>query len=99
MPTRVGKTVLGGWIPRKRGGAVCVAVISLIGHRDARSDIRADVERCLELCAVAGLATGQVEIEGTTVEIGLEVDFGREAATRSAQGLMLLPPIAPAAET
>jgi len=33
------------------------------------------------------------------VEIGLEVDFGREAAARSAESLMLLPPFAPAAET
>jgi hypothetical protein len=33
------------------------------------------------------------------VEIGLEVDFGREAATRAAEGLILLPPFAPAAET
>jgi len=33
------------------------------------------------------------------VEIGLEVDFGRKAATRAAEGLMLLPPFAPAAET
>jgi hypothetical protein len=84
---------------RKRGDAICVAVISLIGHRDARADVRADVERCLELRAVACLAWGQVEVERTAVEIGLEVDFGREAATRAAEGLILLPPFAPAAET
>jgi hypothetical protein len=84
---------------RKGGSAVCVAVISLIGHRDARADVRADVERCLELRAVAGLACGQVEVERLAVEIGLEVDFGRKAATRAAEGLMLLPPFAPAAET
>jgi hypothetical protein len=40
-----------------------------------------------------------VEIERVAVEIGLEVDFGREAATRAAEGLILLPPFAPAAET
>ena len=84
---------------RKRGSPVCFAVISLIGHRDARADVRANVERCLELRAVASLARGQVEIERTAVEIGLEVDFGREAATRAAEGLLLLPPFAPAAET
>ena len=75
------------------------AVISLVGHRDARADVRADVERCLELCAVADLATGQVEVERVAVEIGLEVDFGREAAARAAERLVLLPPFAPAAET
>ena len=63
------------------------------------TDVRADVERCLELRAVAGFATGQVEVERMAVEIGLEVNFGREAATRAAEGLMLLPPFAPAAET
>ena len=84
---------------RKRSDAICVAVISLVGHRDARADVRADVERCLELRAVARLARGQVEIERVAVEIGLEVDFGREAATRAAERLALLPPFAPAAET
>ena len=58
---------------RKRGDAICVAVISLIGHRDARADVRADVERYLKLRAVARLASGQVEVERTAVEIGLEV--------------------------
>ena len=84
---------------RKRGDAICVAVISLIGYRDARADVWPDVERGLELRAVAGFATGQVKVERMAVEIGLEVDFGREAATRAAEGLILLPPFAPAAET
>jgi hypothetical protein len=66
---------------RKRGDAIGVAVISLVGHRDPRANVRADVERCLELGAVAGLAPGQVEVERPAVEIGFEVDFGREAAT------------------
>ena len=83
----------------KCGDTIRVAVISLVGHRDARSNVRADVERCLELRAVAGFATSQVELERMAVEIGLEVDFGRKAATRAAEGLMLLPPFAPAAET
>jgi hypothetical protein len=84
---------------RECGSPVCIAVVSLIGHRDARADIRADVERYLELRAVACLARGQVEVERIAVEIGLEVDFGRKAATRAAEGLVLLPPFAPAAET
>ena len=32
-------------------------------------------------------------------EIGLQVDLGRETATRAAQRLIVLPPFAPAAET
>ena len=43
-------------------------------------NVRADVERCFELRAVAGLTWGQVEVERMAVEIGLEVDFGRETA-------------------
>jgi hypothetical protein len=52
-----------------------------------------------KLCAVAGLAPGQVEVERVAVEISLEVDFGRETAARAAKRLVLLPPFAPAAET
>ena len=84
---------------RTRGDAIRLAVITLIGHCDAGADVRADVERCLELGAITGFATSQMEVERTPVEIGLEVDLGREAATRAAEGLMLLPPFAPAAET
>jgi len=84
---------------RKCGDAICFAVVSLVGHRDARANVRADVERCLELRAVARLAWGQGEVERMAVEIGLDVDFGRKAATRAAEGLILLPPFAPAAET
>ena len=49
--------------------------------------------------AVAGLATGQVEVERIAIEIGLEVDFGRETTARAAKRLAMLPPFAPAAET
>jgi hypothetical protein len=40
-----------------RGHAICDAVISFVGDCNARTDVRADVERCLELGAVAGFAT------------------------------------------
>ena len=76
-----------------------MAVVSLVGRRDTRADVRTDVERCLEFSASTGLATGQVKVERAAVEIGLEVDFGREAAARTAKCLVLLPPFAPAAET
>jgi len=39
----------------------------------------------------AGFATGQVEVERMAVEIGLEVDFCRDAAPQAAEGLMLPP--------
>jgi hypothetical protein len=76
-----------------------LAVIPLVRYRDTRADIWADVERGLELCAVARLAAGQVEVERVAFEIGLEVDFGRETAARAAERLAMLPPFAPAAET
>ncbi len=76
-----------------------LAVISLVGDCNARLDVWADVERRLKLCAVAGLAPSQVEVERVAVEISLEVDFGRETAARAAKRLVLLPPFAPAAET
>jgi hypothetical protein len=76
-----------------------LAIITLVRDREARSDVRSDIERCLELSAIAGLTSGQMEVERVAVEIGLEVDFGREAAARAAKRLALLPPFAPAAET
>lgn len=84
---------------RERHRPVRVAVIALVRHRDAWAGIRSNIERCLELCAVTDLATGQVEVERIAVEIGLEMDFGREATTRAAERLAILPPFAPAAET
>jgi len=45
------------------------------------------------------LVSSGLEVEWVAVEIGLEVDPGREAAARAAERLMLLPPFAPAAET
>ena len=55
---------------------VRLAIIPLVGHRNARADVGTDVERRLELFAVASLAASQVEVERVAVEIGLEVDFG-----------------------
>jgi hypothetical protein len=77
---------------------VGLAIIALVRYRDARADVRPDVERCLELGAVADFTAGQMEVERVAIEISLEVDFGREAA-RAAERLALLPPFAPAAET
>jgi hypothetical protein len=81
------------------GLAVRPGVVALVGNDSARPDVRADVEQGLELRAVAGLAAGQMEVERMAVEIGLQMDLAREAATRAAEGLAILPPFAPAAET
>ncbi len=48
---------------------------------------------------VRRLASCQVEGERMAVEIGLEMDLGREAAARAAKGLIFPPPFAPAAKT
>jgi hypothetical protein len=76
-----------------------LAVIPFVRDRDARADIRADVDRRFELCAVADLPAGQMKIERIAVKIGLEVDFGRKPAARAAERLAMLPPFAPAGET
>ena len=57
-----------------------VAVISFVGDRHTRRDIRTEIERRFELRGVAYLAAGEVEIKRIAIEVGLEVDFGREAA-------------------
>ncbi|MGK9051530.1 hypothetical protein [Neorhizobium petrolearium] len=48
---------------------------------------------------VAFFAAGQVEGDRMAVEVGLQVDFGGEAAARAAEPLAVLSPFAPAAET
>ena len=40
-----------------------------------------------------------MEVEQVSVEVGLEMDFGRETAARAAERLAMLPSFAPAAET
>ena len=78
---------------------VGLGVIALVGERGARRDIRPQIQQQLEQWAVAGLAAGQVEGERMAIKVALEVDLGGEAAARAAEGLALLPPFAPAAET
>ncbi len=96
--------VFATWDNRRDAARACgrpigLAVVSLVRDRDARPNVGADGKRRFELCAVADLAPGQVEVERVAVEIGLEVDFGRETAARAAECLAMLPPFAPAAET
>ena len=79
--------------------AVALAVVASVAHCRPRHDVRPEIQQDLELRAVAGLACGQVEGERQTFEIDLEMDLRREAPARAAQGLTVLPPLAPAAET
>ena len=67
-----------------------------VSDRHARRDVRAKIEGGLELSGVAHFATGQVEIERIAVEVGLEVDFRREAAARAAGAPDFPAPLYPA---
>jgi hypothetical protein len=74
-------------------------IVALVRDGGARRDVGTKIEQRFEVAAIAGFATGQMEGQGQTVEIGLQMDLRREAATRDAEGLAFLPPFAPAAET
>jgi hypothetical protein len=78
---------------------VRLGIVALVGQRGARGDVRANIEQDLELLAVADFAAGQVNRERLAVEVGLQVDLGRKATARAAESLLVLPPLAPAAET
>lgn len=79
--------------------SVGLRVVAFVGKRRPRRNVWADIEQRLEIAAVAGLAAGQMEGDWQAVEIGLEMDFCREAAARTPERLVFLPPFAPAAET
>src|SRR5215218_7310865 len=70
-------------------------IIALITHRRARRDVRSEVEQALALRAVAGLTLCEVNREGASIPVSLEVDLGRETAARAAQRLTILPPFSP----
>jgi len=53
----------------------------------------------LEMRRIAFLPASEVEGNNVAIIVGLQVDLGREAATRAPERLTLLPPFAPAAET
>ena len=55
--------------------------------------------RISKFAAVTGFAAGEMKGERQAVEIDLQMNFGREAAARAAERLIVLPPFAPAAET
>ena len=84
-------------LPRRP--AVGFAGVALVADRRARIDVGPEPEQDREVRGVALLAAGQVEGDRMAVEVGLQVDFGGEAAARAAERLTFLPPFAPAAET
>jgi hypothetical protein len=49
--------------------------------------------------AITGFTAGEMEGNWQVTEVGLQVNLGRETATRAAKRLIMLPPFAPAAET
>lgn len=79
--------------------AVCPGIIAIVAESGARCDVGADVNKHLEIAAVAGLATGQLEGDRQAAEVGFEVVLGREAAARAAERLTVRPAFAPVAET
>jgi hypothetical protein len=58
-----------------------------------------DVEKRLKVAAITGFTAGEMEGNWQATEVGLQVNLGRETATRAAKRLIMLPPFAPAAET
>src|SRR5690606_22792883 len=82
-----------------RSLSIACSIIAFVGDGCARHHIGSDVEQHVEMAVVAGLAARQVERDRIAFVVGLEVDLGREAATRSAERLGFLPPFAPAADT
>ncbi len=60
------------------GLPVRLRIVSLIGERGARRNIRADIEQSFELATVAGLAAREMKRQRLAIEVGLEVDLGRK---------------------
>src|SRR4051794_33484683 len=81
--------------PFARGRAIARAVVSFVPHRSPRRDVRPEVKQDLELRTVARLTLCEVESQRQAIEIGLEMDLGREAPAGAAQRLAILPPFGP----
>jgi len=86
-------------LPLPRGRPIGVGIMAFIAESSARGDLRTEVEQGLDVRAVADLASGQVEGDRLAVDVALELDLGREAATGAAEHLTVLLSFAPAAET
>ena len=96
--------ILAMWDDRTDAARACrlaidAGIIALVADHPARRHLGSDVEQRLELPAVTRLIAGEVEVERIAREVAFEVDLGSKAATGAAERLILLPPLAPAAET
>ena len=81
------------------GFSVGLAVVSLVANGGPRVSVGSEIEQDREMRRITLFAAGQIEGEIMTIEIGLQMDLGRETAARAPERLMFLPPFAPAAET
>ena len=78
---------------------ICLRIIALVRDNGAGINIGTEVEEHFEVAAVARFAAGQMEADRIAVEIGLEMDLGREASPGAPECFAILPPFAPAADT
>src|SRR4029077_19768423 len=74
-------------------------IVAFVTECGARNEIRTDVEKRLKVAAITGFTASEMEGNWQAPEVGLQVNLGRETATRAAKRLIMLPPFAPAAET
>ncbi len=91
---------IAGHIPRWRAASrFDFRIVALVAESGTRIDVGTDVEKRLEIAAVAGLTTGKMKCDGQPTEIGFQVNLGRKSTAGAAESLAVLPPFAPAAET
>ncbi len=91
---------IAGHIPRWRAASrFDLEIVAFVTECGARIEIRTDVEKRFKVAAITGFTAGEMEGNWQATEVGLQVNLGRETATRAAKRLIMLPPFAPAAET
>lgn len=84
---------------RPRGVSVGFAGIALVADHGTGLKIGADVEQGFEVSPVGSFTAGQIKGDDVAGSVGLGMDFRGEAAARATEGLSVLPPFAPAADT
>ena len=68
---------------------------SLCRQSGARIEIRTDVEKRLKVAAITGFTAGEMEGNWQATEVGLQVNLGRETATRAAKRSSCCPLLRP----
>lgn len=84
---------------RPRGVSVGFAGIALVADHGTGLKIGADVEQGFEVSPVGSFTAGQIKGDDVAGSVGLGMDLRGEAAARATEGLSVLPPFAPAADT